>query len=207
MKIAVSFIKSKYNEKETIDIINQTSADFLHVDIMDGIFAGTKNYDFEDTLLFTKDNHLPLDIHLMVNNPKEYVEEFLKLNPYNITFHIEAEKNPIKLIDYIHEHDVKCSLAINPETNIKEIIPYLDKIDNVLVMSVIPGKGRQKFIPETLEKIEALSKLKGNFTIEVDGGVNNEIIKYLDKVDIIVSGSFICEGYDYEQQIQKLKII
>ena len=207
MKIAVSFIKSKYNEKETIDIINQTSADFLHVDIMDGIFAGTKNYDLEDTLLFTKNNHLPLDIHLMVNNPKEYVEEFLKINPYNITFHIEAENNPINLIDYIHEHDVKCSLAINPETNIKEIIPYLDLIDNVLVMSVIPGKGGQRFIPETLEKIEAITKLKGNFTIEVDGGINNEIIKYLDKVDIIVSGSFICEGYDYEQQIQKLKII
>ena len=206
MKVAVSFIKSKYSEKETIDIINQTSADFLHVDIMDGIFAGVKNYDFEDILLFTKDNHLPLDIHLMVNSPIEYIEEYLKLNPYNIAFHIEAVKNPIKIIDYIHENNVKCSLAINPETNIKEILPYLDKIDNVLIMSVVPGKGGQKFIPETLNKIKELSKLKGNFTIEVDGGINNETIEYLKNVDIVVSGSYVCEASDFEEQIHKLNI-
>ena len=205
MKVAVSFIKSKYNEKETIDIINQTSCEFLHVDIMDGIFTENKNYDFEDIELFLKNNHKPLDVHLMCNNPKEYIDEYLKLNPYNISFHIEAVNNPEKLIDYIHDHNVKCGLAINPNTDIKEIKPYLDKIDTVLVMSVIPGKGGQKFIIDVVDKVNELSNLKGNFVIEVDGGVNNETIELIPNADIVVSGSYVCEGPDYEERINKLK--
>ena len=179
MKVAVSFIKSKYNEKETIDIINQTSCDFLHVDIMDGVFVENKNYDYEDIELFLKDNHKPLDIHLMCQSPLEYIEDYIKLNPYNISFHIEAVNNPEKLIDYVHKNWIKCGLAINPDTDVKKIIPYLDKIDTVLVMSVFPGKGGQKFMLDIINKINDLASLKGNFVIEVDGGVNNEIIGYL----------------------------
>ncbi len=205
MLVAVSFIKSKYSEKETIDIINQTSSDFLHVDIMDGIFVENKNYDFDDIELFVKDNHLPLDVHLMCNNPFSYIEDYIKLKPYNITFHIEAVESPEKLINYLHDNGIKCGLAINPDTDIKEIIPYLDKIDTVLVMSVYPGKGGQKFIPSVVNKINELSKLKGNFVIEVDGGVNNETIALLDNADIVVSGSYVCCSDDYEERIKKLK--
>ena len=205
MKVAVSFIKSKYKEKETIDLINQTSCDYLHVDIMDGIFTENKNYDFEDIELFLKDNHKPLDIHLMCENPKDYINQYLKLNPYNISFHIEAEKNPDKLIDLLHENNVKCGLAINPNTNLKSIMPFLDKIDTVLVMSVYPGKGGQKFMMDVVDKINELANIKGNFVIEVDGGVNNQTINYLQNVDIVVSGSYICESIDFEERINKLK--
>ncbi len=205
MKVAVSFIKSNYNEKETIDIINQTSSDYLHVDIMDGIFTKNKNYDFEDIELFLKDNHKPLDIHLMCASPKEYIEDYIKLKPERISFHIEAVSNPEKLIDYLHDNNIKCGLAINPDTNITKIKPYLNKIDLVLVMSVYPGKGGQKFIMETITKINELSALKGNFEIEVDGGVNNEVIHLLKKVDTVVSGSYICESIDFEERINKLK--
>ena len=206
MKVAVSFIKSKYNEKETIDIINQTSADYLHVDIMDGVFVDNKNYDYEDIELFVKDNHKQLDIHLMCNNPLEYIKDYLKLKPYNISFHIEAEKNPTRIIDFLHENNIKCGLAINPETDLKVIIPYLNKIDTVLVMSVHPGKGGQKFMLEIVNKIKELSKLKGNFVIEVDGGVNSDSICHLENVDIVVSGSYICESDDFEEKIRKLRI-
>lgn len=205
MKIAVSFIKSKYNEKETIDEINKTTADFVHVDIMDGIFVENKNYDFEDIKLFTKDNQKPLDVHLMVDNPEEYVNDYLELKPYCITFHIEVLRNPTRLIELIHENNIKCGLAINPDTDIKELMPYLELIDNVLVMSVYPGAGGQKFIPDTANKIDELSKLKGSFTIEVDGGVNKDTLSYVTNADILVSGSYVCLSDDYEEKVESLK--
>ena len=205
MKIAVSFIKSKYNEKETIDIINQTSSDYLHIDIMDGEFVENKNYDFDDIELFVKDNHLPLDIHLMCKEPQKYIEEYIKLKPYNITFHIEAVESPERLINLLHENNIKAGLAINPETNIKSIIPYLDIIDTVLIMTVHPGKGGQRFMMEMIDKINEISKLKKDFQIEVDGGINNETIQYVKDVDIIVSGSYICESDNYDLQINKLR--
>lgn len=205
MKIAVSFIKSKYNEKETIDIINQTSSDYLHIDIMDGKFVENKNYDFDDIELFVKDNHLPLDIHLMCKEPQKYIEEYIKLKPYNITFHIEAVESPERLINLLHENNIKAGLAINPETNIKSIIPYLDIIDTVLIMTVHPGKGGQRFMMEMIDKINEISKLKKDFQIEVDGGINNETIQYVKDVDIIVSGSYICESDNYDLQINKLR--
>ena len=205
MKVAVSIIKSKYNEKETVDIINQTSADYLHLDIMDGEFVKNKTYDFEDILLITKDNHKPLDVHLMVKDVESYLNDYITLNPDIISFHIEAVRNPKKYIDLLHDHDIKCGLAINPDTDIKKVIPYLDKIDTVLIMSVYPGEGGQKFIKDTEEKIIELKKLQTNFEIEVDGGVNIDSIEYASLADVVVSGSYICKSDDYESNIQKLR--
>jgi len=205
MKVAVSFIKSRVNEKETVDLINKTSADFLHVDIMDGKFVENITYDFEDIELFVKDNKKPLDIHLMCKEPQAYIEEYLKLKPYNITFHIEAVANPQKLIDYLHDNGIKCGIAINPETNVKSILPYLESIDTVLVMTVHPGKGGQKFMKEMVYKVDKLNKLKGNFVIEVDGGVNNESISYLQNADIVVSGSYVCTSDNFEEKVRNLK--
>ena len=141
----------------------------------------------------------------MCINPLNYIKDYVKLNPYNITFHLEASNNINEIIDYIHSHNIKCGLAINPETNIDELKPYLDKIDTVLVMSVHPGKGGQTFIMDTITKIKELSKYKVNFVIEVDGGINKDSVKYLNNVDIVVSGSYICESDNYEENILKLK--
>ena len=205
MKVAVSFIKSKYLEKETIDIINQTSADFLHVDIMDGKFVENKNYDFDDIEMFVKDNHLPLDVHLMVEDPLSYIEDYIKLKPYNITFHIETVRNPLMLIDLLHDNGIKCGLAINPDTPISMLMPYLNKIDTVLVMTVYPGKGGQSYIKEMTNKIDELAKIKSNFVIEADGGINNETVEDAKNCDIVVSGSYVCMADDYEEKILKLK--
>lgn len=205
MKVAVSFIKSKYLEKETIDIINQTSADYLHVDIMDGKFVENKNYDYEDIRLFVTDNHLPLDVHLMVEDVEGYVNDFINLKPENITFHIEAVPNPLKLVNKLHDLGIKVGLAINPDTPVKKVIPFLEQIDRVLVMTVVPGKGGQAFMPETALKVDELAKLKGNFDIEVDGGINNETIGEVHNADVAVSGSYVCCSEDYEERISKLK--
>lgn len=205
MKVAVSFIKSKYSEKMTIDKINETCADYVHVDIMDGKFVENKNYEFLSIKGFVKDNSKPLDIHLMCDNPFEYIKDYVTLNPYNITFHIEAVDNPVKLINYLHENGIKCGLAINPETDIDKIVPYLSLIDTVLVMTVHPGKGGQAFMLDMVSKINNLSKLKDGFVIEVDGGVNNESIKYLKNCDIVVSGSYVCMSDDYNEKVMNLK--
>ena len=207
MKIAVSFIKSKHYEKETVDLINETSADYLHVDIMDGLFVNNKNYDFDDIKMIVKNNHKPLDIHLMCENPLDYIKDYIKLNPESITFHIEAVHKPLSLINILHDNNIKCGLAINPDTSINEILPYLSSIDKVLVMSVYPGEGGQTFIENTLDKISRLAEFKGDFLVEVDGGINDETIKKLENVDIVVSGSYVCMSDDYEKQILSLKNI
>ena len=215
MKVAVSIIKSKVNEKETVDLINKTSSDYIHIDIMDGVFVDNKSYDYEDIALFLKDNKKLIDIHLMVSNPLEYILEYVNLKPECISFHIETVNNPLKLIDLLHDNNIKCGIAINPETNIKSILPYLDKIDKVIVMTVHPGKGGQKFMKEIVskiddlnsikDKVDELAKVEGKFLIEVDGGVNDESIKYLKNADIVVSGSYVCMSDNYEEKIQLLR--
>ena len=205
MKVAVSIIKSKLSEKETVDLINQTSADSLHIDIMDGKFVENKTYCFEDIKLILRNNHKPIDIHLMCENPLDYIKQYIELKPQIIFFHIETVPNPLELIDYLHKNSIKCGIAINPQTSIDAIKPYLNNLDVVLVMTVHPGKGGQTFMIEMVDKIKELSLINGNFEIEIDGGVNNESIKYLENADIVVAGSYICMSDNYEEKIISLR--
>ena len=205
MKVAVSFTKVKYSIKDTIDMINNTSADYIHVDIMDGIFVENKNYEYQEIVSYLKDNHKPIDIHLMVSNPLDYIKEYLNLKPYNISFHLEAVNDPIPIINYLHQNNIKCGIAINPNTSLDKLIPYLDLIDTVLVMTVYPGKGGQPFIKEVVPKINELSKLKGNFIVEIDGGINEDSINYVNNADLVVSGAYICLSNNFEEKINKLR--
>lgn len=206
LKISVSFIKSNYNEKETIKRINDSIADYIHVDIMDGKFVPYKNYTYSDILNFTKGINKPLDVHLMCDNPSKYIKDYVVLNTKYITFHIEAVNNPLDIINEIHSYGISCGIAINPETDINKIIPYLSQIDLVLIMSVHPGKGGQEFINDSILKINELNKYKNNnnFIISIDGGINEINIQNLN-VDMAVSGSFICKSNDFNKQINLLK--
>lgn len=206
MKVAVSFIKSKYNEIKTIDLINKTEADFLHVDIMDGKFTENKNYTFSNIVKFLKNNHKPLDVHLMTENPSKYIKNYALLNTEYLTFHLEATNNPQRIIDEIHSYGIKCGISIKPSTDISLLNPYLNDIELVLVMSVEPGMGGQKFLESTILKISELKQKQGNFLISVDGGINDETIKLINP-DMVVSGSYICMSDDYEKQIKSLKNI
>lgn len=204
MKIAVSFIKSKYDDITTIQKIDETSADYLHVDIMDGKFAGQKNYSVEDIINLAKHTSKLLDIHLMVLNPESYIEGLVQLNVKCITFHVEATDKVNEIIDLIHSYGIKAGISLNPETSVEKIKPYLDRIDEVLIMTVHPGKGGQTFIKEMTKKIDRLNNL-GDYILAVDGGINAETIKLVKKADMAISGSFICESNDYEKSIEILR--
>lgn len=206
MKIAISFLKSKFNTFDTIKKINETDAEYIHVDIMDGKFVQNKTDDFLNELKYTKK---PLDIHLMVDNPIDYIIKYKDLKPDYITIHSEIEYNLFDLIDLIKSFNIKIGISIKPNTSIESIEKYLNIVDNILIMSVEPGMGGQKFMDSILYKIDILKRLRKendyNYIISIDGGINDTTIKKVKDVDLIISGSFICMSDNYQEQINKLR--
>lgn len=196
MKISASFLT--IDDIKNLNKLVDSDIDYLHLDIMDGIFVNNKNE------VLNVPNKKPLDIHLMVSDVYKYIDKYKNLKPLFITFHYEVNIDILDIIKYIKKFNIKVGLSIKPETKVEEIIPYLPYLDLVLVMSVNPGMGGQKFIIETVDKIKKLKGLKGNYLIAVDGGINNETIKYVKAADIIVVGSYITSG-NYEERIKNLK--
>ena len=206
LEIAGSFLKIS-DDKEKIDKLNKV-VDQIHFDVMDGKFTEKPTLNLDIMKEKLKDITKKIDVHLMVVNIKEYIDKVLKFNPKYITFHIEATDNINYFIKYIKEKKIKVGLAINPETNLEKIFPYLKDIDLVLVMSVHPGQGGQKFI-DIEDKINYLYQYRKlnnlSYMIEVDGGINNETIKKIKKADIAVAGSYITDSDDYQKQIKLLR--
>ena len=212
MKVSVSFLSSVLKPNVIIDKINNTNADFVHVDVMDGKFVDNKTYSIGEILKLSNYMKKPMDVHLMVNNPKKYIEKLALLNVEYITFHYESVKNVEDVIELIHNCGLKAGISIKPSTNASEIINYLDKLDLVLVMSVEPGKSGQSFMNSVLYKIESLKKVideKGYKTvISVDGGINEETARLVkDKgADMVVSASYLHDG-DMLSKVNLLKEI
>ena len=207
MKVSTSILSAKDNLKETIDKLNNTSTDYIHLDIMDGVFVSNTTWHLDDLVDVLDKNKKPLDVHLMVKDVINYINEFSFLNPEYITFHYEATDEIEKVISYIKSMGIKAGLSINPDTKVEEIYKYLPNLDLVLVMSVNPGMGGQKFIPSTVDKINNLVNYRKDndleFIISVDGGINDSTIGLVN-TDMVVSGSYITKN-DYEESIQKLK--
>lgn len=201
MKIAVSVLNIK-DDISKIGQVENSSADYIHLDIMDGKFVSNK-IDMDS--IYNK----VLDVHFMVYDVKEYIDKYKHMNPEYITFHYEAVNNHIEIIDYIKSLGIKVGLSISPETSVDEIIPYLKYVDLVLVMSVVPGKGGQTFIPNSIDKINYLYDLREknsyNYKIEVDGGINKDTLKLVNKVDIAVIGSYITNSLNCEEVIKEIK--
>ena len=207
MRVSVSILNEKENYVKSIEKLNQTDADFLHLDIMDGSFTLEKSFSLEESKKISNLSKKKLDVHIMSKNLETIIDEYISINPYNITFHLE-NNDVLKYIYKIKSKGIKASLAINPYTDIKEILPYLDKVDMVLVMSVIPGKCGQKFMEEVVDKLKYLKEIKNKYSyeIEIDGGINlNTISLVKNYADIVVSGSFITNSDDYNENILKLK--
>lgn len=198
MIISASILNQNIKPKELILKINDTDADYIHLDIMDGKFVKEKTWTYSEILNITKTNNKKLDVHLMVNNPNKYIEDYALLNTEYITFHYEAIKDIENTIKLIKNYGIKVGISIKPNTSIKHIIPYLKDIDLVLLMSVNPGTSGQQFNNKTIKKAIELKKyiIDSNLKtlIEVDGGINNETIDLIkDYVDIVVSASYLHE--------------
>ena len=197
MKVSVSILSSSIKPQDIVKKLDNTKADFIHVDIMDGKFVENKTWTIREEKKIVSYSKLPLDVHLMVENPSKYIEDYALLNTSYITFHYEAVKDIDKMINEIKNYGLKVGIAINPETDEKVLYPYLSKIDQVLVMSVHPCKSGQSFIENTPNKIENLKQeiinQNAKTIISVDGGINDETGKLcVDKgVDMLVSASYI----------------
>lgn len=207
MKISVSYLSSK-SFKEDLRKLNITNADFIHVDVMDGHFVRNKSLPFKKIKDISAYTNKRLDVHLMVKKPLKFIDNYASLNTEFITIHVET-KNVDKSLDLIEAYGIRKGLAIKPETDIEALIPYLDRIDLILVMSVNPGKGGQAFIEDTISKVKELRKLldekNKKILISVDGGINDEVSKKLKGADILVSGSYITSSDDFQYQIYKLR--
>lgn len=206
MKISVSILSEKDNYKSAVSKLNETNSDYLHLDIMDGSFTEKSSFSFFESKDINDLSNKKLDVHIMSKNLDLILDDYISLKPEYITIHSEIE-NVEKYIDKIKENNIKVGIALNPETDINILNSYIQKIDLILVMSVVPGKGGQTFMKEIIPKLEKINELKKdyNFIIEVDGGINNETVNYIkNSVDIIVSGSYITNSENYQENINEL---
>lgn len=209
MKLSVSILSIEENLKTNIEELIKNDIDYLHLDIMDGNFVENKTWGFNEIVDILPKNNFNLDVHLMVNDLEKYINDFVKLKPEFITFHLEATDNPLEIINLIKKNNINVGISIKPNTDIDDLLPYLNKIDLVLVMSVEPGRGGQKFIINSEQKIQKLFDYRKNnkcdYLIEVDGGINAETIKFCKNCDIVVVGSYITKN-DYKKSIENLKL-
>ena len=203
-------------EAETFMKLEKAKTDYFHIDVMDGKFVKKNTYDkmFSYSSYIKRISNLPQDVHLMVEDVKKAVDEFLAVEPNIITFHLEAfkSKEEIKdMIDYIKQNNCKVGIAIKPETKTGKIYEFLPYIHLCLIMTVEPGKGGQTYLKDMTKKIEDLKKYidENNLEtdIEVDGGINlvtaNEVKKA--GANILVSGTAILLAKDYKEIIDELK--
>lgn len=204
------------NAIQTLYNLETAGIDYFHIDVMDGKFVknNTSNKMIEYCEYLNNISNMPLDVHLMVEDVENYIKSFLVFDPNIITIHLEAGKDKqevLKWINFIKQNNVKVGISIKPNTKVEEIYEYLPFIHLVLIMSVEPGEGGQKLIPETVDKIEKLNKYiqENNLEvdIEADGGINTENAQLLKDagVNIIVAGTAIINSDNYKNTVQKLK--
>ena len=207
---------NKEKLSQEIKLVESLGAEWLHWDIMDGKFVATPSALVSSQLKANAHIHKMVnDVHIMVADPLNVSKEFIEAGADLVTFHIEAthydEKETLKVIDQIHSLSCKAGLSIKPCSSVEDVTPYLDKIELILVMSVEPGKGGQKFMPEALNKIAKLRKIIDenhyHCLIEVDGGINAETGQECLKAgcDILVAGSYLFGHEDIKERMETLR--
>jgi ribulose-phosphate 3-epimerase len=210
--IAPSILAADFaNLQRDIEMINKSEADWIHVDIMDGVFVPNISFGFPVVEAVNKHAQKPLDVHLMIVDPDRYLQQFKNAGAANITVHLEACTHLHRTIQSIKQLGCRAGVAVNPHTSVQLLDDIIEDIDMVLIMSVNPGFGGQHFIPNTLKKIKELKALSAernpDLLIEIDGGVSlNNAAQLLEAgANVLVAGNFVFSANDQVKVISELK--
>ena len=209
MLVSTSVFLSSKNPPRDLKLLDKTDTDFIHVDVKDGKFVSGKTMPFSEMKNIYKYTSKRLDVHLMVLNSSSYIRDYASLNTEYITIHIESN-NVKENLELIRNYGIKAGLAINLDTPFSEIVPFLPLINQILIMSIVPGDGGQAFIIEAIDKIDEarvlVQEYKLDIIINVDGGINDKTINYCKKADMVVSGSYIVLSDNFQEKIDSLRI-
>lgn len=210
--IAPSILSANFSNmgKDVADMKN-IGADWIHIDVMDGVFVPNITFGFKMISDIRPLSDLPFDVHLMIDEPKRYVERFVKSGSDLVSFHIEAESDVDGTIELIKNSGAKCGLVVNPDTDVDKVIPYFEKLDLFLIMSVYPGFGGQKFIDGSLERVARAAALRDKYAphalIEIDGGVNTDNAASIIAAgaDVLVAGNAVFGAPNRREAIEKIR--
>ena len=206
IKTSISILDCDFNNLEyEINRVNNSNSDLIHIDIMDGKFVPNNTLEKFDMNKISKYSDKNFDVHLMVENPIDYITSFITPLTDYISIHLES-KGIDQSLKSIKENGINCGLAINPDTEIQKLYPFLEIIDMVIIMSVFPGKGGQKFIENTYDKVETLRNHDKNIDISVDGGVSSSNSKKLISkgASTLVSGSYLMKSDNINNSIKNM---
>ena len=210
--VAPSLLSADFgNLKSEMDMINRSECDWLHIDIMDGVFVPNISFGFPVLKYVARLCEKPLDVHLMIVQPEKFLNEVKALGAYSMNVHVEACPHLHRVVQQIKETGMKAGVTLNPATPVSSLTDIIEDVDIVMLMAVNPGFGGQTFIPHTLDKVrelrELIARTGSQALIEVDGGVNLETGKLLVEAgaDVLVAGNAVFKAPDMGEMIHKLK--
>ena len=212
LKIAPSILAADFSKlAEEVNCVDSLGADYIHIDVMDGHFVPNITLGPGIVKCLRPHTELPFDVHLMIENPDQYIKDFKEAGADIITVHVEACRHLHRTLQLIKQYEMQCGVVLNPHTPLEMIKHVLQEVDWILIMSVNPGFGGQTFIPDSLNKIATLNQWRQeqnlSYVIEVDGGVNEETARLCEEAgaDVVVAGSAVFNAVDRQLAIQKIK--